>query len=202
MRIAILGAGRFGTTLGRRFADAGYDVVYGVRVPEDPKHADTPGLVLTLADAASRSEVLVLTSAWAGAEATLRAAGDLRGKVLIDATNPIGPGMVLTHGTTDSGAEQVSRWAPGAEVVKAFNSIGMEVMANPRFGDARSVLWLCGDDVAACDVVSRLATDIGFEPVRLGPLARARFIEPAALVWITASANLGREFSWGILRRA
>jgi predicted dinucleotide-binding enzyme len=58
-------------------------------------------------------------------------------------------------------------------VVKAFNSIGMEVMANPRFGDARSVLWLCGDDVAACDVVSRLATDIGFEPVRLGPLARA-----------------------------
>lgn len=202
MHIAILGAGRVGTTLGRRFADAGHDVVYGVRVPEDPKHADASGPVLSLVDAAARAEVLVLTTAWAGAEDTLRAAGDLRGKVLIDATNPIGPGMVLTHGTTDSGAEQVSRWAPGAQVVKAFNSIGMEVMANPRFGDARSVLWLCGDDVAACDLVSRLATDIGFEPVRLGPLARARFIEPAALVWITASANLGREFSWGILRRA
>lgn len=202
MRVAILGAGRVGTTLGRRFADTGHDVVYGVRVPEDPKHADAPGPVLALADAASRSEVLVLTTAWAGAEATLRAAGDLAGKVLIDATNPIGPGMVLTHGTTDSGAEQVSRWAPSARVVKAFNSIGMEVMANPRFGDARSVLWLCGDDVAACDIVSQLATDIGFEPVRLGPLTRARFIEPAALVWITASANLGREFTWGVLRRA
>jgi 8-hydroxy-5-deazaflavin:NADPH oxidoreductase len=202
MHIAILGAGRVGTTLGRRFADAGHDVVYGVRVPEHPKHADASGPVLSLVDATARAEVLVLTTAWAGAEDTLRAAGDLRGKVLIDATNPIGPGMVLTHGTTDSGAEQVSRWAPGAQVVKAFNSIGMEVMANPRFGDARSVLWLCGDDVAACDLVSRLATDIGFEPVRLGPLARARFIEPAALVWITASANLGREFSWGILRRA
>lgn len=202
MRIAILGAGRVGTTLGRRFADAGHDVVYGVRAPTDPKHADAPGQVLTLADAASRSEVLVLTTAWAGAEDTLRAAGDLAGKVLIDATNPIGPGMVLTHGTSDSGAEQVARWAPGAQVVKAFNSIGMEVMANPRFGEARSVLWLCGDDVAACDLVSQLATDIGFEPVRLGPLQRARFLEPAALVWITASATLGREFSWGILRRA
>lgn len=200
--IAILGAGRVGTTLGRRFADAGHDVLYGVRNPDDPKHAAVPGPVLTIADAAARADVVVLTTSWAGAEEVLRAAGDLAGKVLIDATNPIGPGMVLTHGTTDSGAEQVSRWAPGACVVKAFNSVGMEVMANPRFGDARAVLWLCGDDAVACDAVMHLATDIGFEPVRLGPLARARFIEPAALVWITASATLGREFSWGILRRA
>ncbi len=201
MAIAVLGAGRVGATLGRRFAEAGHDVLYGVRNPEDPKHTTVPGPVLPIAEAAARAEVVVLTTSWAGAEEALRAAGDLTGKVLIDATNPIGPGMVLTHGTTDSGAEQVSRWAPGAQVVKAFNSIGMEVMVNPRFGDARAVLWFCGDDVPACDAVSRLAADIGFEPVRLGPLARARFIEPAALVWITASATLGREFAWGILRR-
>ncbi len=201
MSIAILGAGRIGTTLGRRFAEAGREVLYGVRTPDDPKHASVPGPVLSIADAAARAAMIVLTTSWAGAEDTLRAAGDLAGKVLIDVTNPIGPGMVLTHGTTDSGAEQVARWAPGARVVKAFNSIGMEVMANPRFGDARAVLWLCGDDAAACDDVMRLATDIGFEPVRLGPLARARFIEPAALVWITASATLGREYSWGVLRR-
>jgi len=201
MRVAILGAGRVGTTLGRRFAEAGHEVVYGVRQPDDPKHENIPGQVLALPDAAARADVLVLTTAWAGAENTLRASGDLTGKVLVDATNPIGPGMVLTHGTTDSGAEQVARWASGARVVKAFNSIGMEVMANPRFGDARSVLWLCGDEDDACQTVSRLATDIGFEPVRLGPLQRARFVEPAALVWITASATLGREFSWGILRR-
>jgi predicted dinucleotide-binding enzyme len=199
--IAMLGAGRVGTTLGRCFAESGHAVCYGVRNPDDPKHASVPGPVLSITDAAARADIVVLTTAWAGAEATLRAAGDLAGKVLVDATNPIGPGMVLTHGTTDSGAEQVSRWAPGARVVKAFNSIGMEVMANPRFGDARSVLWTCGDDVPACDAVSRLATDIGFGPVRLGPLARARFIEPAALVWITTSATMGREFAWGILRR-
>jgi 8-hydroxy-5-deazaflavin:NADPH oxidoreductase len=201
MTIAILGAGRVGTTLGRRFANAGHAVHYGVRNPADSKHAELPGPALSLADAAARADVLVLTSAWAGAEETLRAAGSLEGKVLIDATNPIGPGMVLTHGTTDSGAEQVARWAPGARVVKAFNSIGMEVMANPLFANGSSVLWLCGDDVAACDTVIALAQSIGFEPVRLGPLVRARFLEPAALVWITASASLGREFSWGILRR-
>jgi predicted dinucleotide-binding enzyme len=158
--------------------------------------------VTTLAAAAADADVVVLTTSWAGAHDALRAAGDLAGKVLVDATNPIGPGMVLTHGRDDSGAEQVARWAPGARVVKAFNSIGMEVMANPRFGDRRAVLWLCGDDATACDAVARLAEDIGFDPIRLGPLARARVIEPAALLWITAAGVLGtREFAWGRLVR-
>jgi len=95
MSMAILGAGRVGTTLGRRFAEAGHAVRYGVRAPDDPKHASVPGPVWSIADAAARADVVVLTTSWAGAEATLRAAGDLAGKVLIDATNPIGPGMVL-----------------------------------------------------------------------------------------------------------
>ena len=205
MMIAIIGAGNVGTTLGRRMADAGHTVIYGVRAPDDPKHAEIAGTrqtVDTIAAAAARAEIVILTTSWAGAQDALSAAGNLSGKILVDATNPIGPGMVLTHGTTDSGAEQVSRWAPGARVVKAFNSIGREVMANPRFGDARAVLFMCGDDTAACDAVARLATDIGFEPLRIGPLTRARFIEPAALVWITATAAVGtREFAWGVLRR-
>ena len=200
MHIAILGAGRVGTTLGRRFAQAGHAVTYGARTPTDPKYAGI-GTVATIREAAAAAEVIILTTPWAGAQGTLEAAGDLSGKVLVDATNPIGPGMVLTHGTTDSGAEQVARWAPGARVVKAFNSIGMEVMADPVFATGRSVLWISGDDPEACTQVADMATSIGFEPVRLGPLARARFQEPAALVWITATATLGRQFSWGILRR-
>lgn len=200
MHLAILGAGKVGTTLGRHLAACGHVVTYGARTPGDPKYAGVAPIA-TLREAAAAAEVVFLTTPWAGAQGALEAAGDLAGKVLVDATNPIGPGMVLTHGTTDSGGEQVARWAPGARVVKAFNTIGMEVMANPRFANGRSVLWLSGDDVAACEQVATLARDLGFEPVRLGPLARARFQEPAALVWITATATLGREFSWGILRR-
>ncbi len=200
MLITIIGAGKVGTTLGERFRDAGHDVAYGVRAPDDPKHAGLP--VASIQHAAAAADVVILTTSWAGAQDALRAAGDLAGKILIDATNPIGPGMVLTHGTTDSGAEQVARWAPGARVVKAFNSVGREVMANPRFGEARSVLFLCGDDAAARATVSQLARDLGFEPLDIGPLARARFIEPAALVWILAASGVGtREFSWGLLRR-
>lgn len=200
LRIAVIGAGNVGTTLGKRFSDAGHTVVYGVRSASDAKYE---GLTVAgIREAAASADVVLLTTPWAAAQDALQAAGDLTGKVLIDATNPIGPGMVLTHGTTDSGAEQVSRWSPGARVVKAFNSIGREVMANPSFGAQRSVLWLCGDDQAACDTVAALGRDIGFEPLRVGPLARARFIEPAALVWITSTGTMGtREFSWGLLRR-
>mgnify|MGYP002788521201 CR=1 FL=1 len=200
MHIAILGAGRVGTTLGRRFTEAGHSVTYGVRTPDDAKHA---GLrVADMADACAHAELVLLCTPWAAAESAITAAGDLRGKVLVDATNPIGPGMVLTHGTTDSGAEQVARWATGARVVKAFNSVGMEVMADPVFGTQRAALAIAGDEDDACATVAALATAIGFEPIRLGPLSRARFIEPAALVWITAAPVLGtRQFAYGLLRR-
>ncbi len=200
MNLAILGAGRVGTTLGRRFAEAGHTVTYAVRDPAAEKYASLAAKA-PVAEACAGAGVVVLTTQWAAAEAAIRSAGDLSGKVLVDATNPIGPGLVLTHGTADSGGEQVARWATGARVVKAFNSIGLEVMANPVFGNGRSALWMCGDDATAVDTVAALGESIGFEPVKLGPLARARFQEPAALVWITASATLGREFSWGILRR-
>ncbi|HYW30291.1 MAG TPA: NADPH-dependent F420 reductase [Gemmatimonas sp.] len=201
MRIAIIGAGKVGTALGRQFTGAGHDVTYGVRDHADPKHAALGDAVHTVPEAIAGTEVVLLTTPWAAARDALLSAGDFAGKVLIDATNPIGPGMVLTHGITDSGAEQVARWAPSARVVKAFNSVGMEVMENPTFANGRSVLWLCGDDSDACTIAATLGESIGFEPVHLGPLARARFQEPAALVWITASASLGRQFSWGVLRR-
>ena len=81
-----------------------------------------------------------------GAEGAIGAAGDLGGKILIDATNPIGKGFVLTHGHDDSGAEQVQRWAPGARVVKAFNTTGAENMADPAYPAGPLAMFVCGDD--------------------------------------------------------
>lgn len=204
--IAIIGAGHVGATLGRRFAEAGHRVTYGLRDPDAPKYAALTGAFVgraPIADAVAAASIVLLATPWNATHDAIRSAGNLAGKILIDATNPIGPGMVLTHGTTDSGAEQVARWAPGAQVVKAFNTIGVEVMANPVFGDRHTALFYCGDDDAACAAVASLATDIGFEPVLLGKLVRARVLEPSALVWITATGALGtREFALGLLRRA
>nr|MCU0636694.1 NAD(P)-binding domain-containing protein [Gemmatimonadaceae bacterium] len=120
MNIGILGAGRVGGTLGRRLADAGHVIAFGVRTPDDTKHAPLApaGRVLSIGAAVAASEVVLLATPWAAVPDALAAAGDFGGRVLIDATNPIAPGFVLAHGHTDSGAEQVARLAPSARVVK------------------------------------------------------------------------------------
>lgn len=202
MRVSILGAGRVGSTLGSRFAMAGHEVRYGVRDPSNTKYAPLGPAVRTVTEAVRDAELLLLATPWSAAEEVIRSAGDLSGRVLVDATNPIGPGGVLTHGRDDSGAEQVARWAAGARVVKAFNTVGREVMADPAFGAGRAVLWLCGDDAGANAMVEQLAASIGFDPIVLGGLSKARAMEPAAALWITSAGVLGtREFAWGLLRR-
>jgi 8-hydroxy-5-deazaflavin:NADPH oxidoreductase len=108
--IAILGAGNVGTSLGGSLLRAGHRVIYGVRTPSKPDNAALEATGASLDDvpaAVARAEVVILATPWSAAESALRAAGDLGGRPLLDATNPLGPGLALTHGHTDSGGEQV-----------------------------------------------------------------------------------------------
>ncbi|MCE9575561.1 MAG: NAD(P)-binding domain-containing protein [Deltaproteobacteria bacterium] len=205
MKLAIIGAGKVGGTLGRGLARAGHTIHYGARDPRDAKHAALRdhAQVGTPREAVETSDAVVLATPWPATEAAIAALGDLDGRVLVDATNPIGPGFVLTHGHTDSGGEQVARWARTARVVKAFNTTGVETMAAPRHGDARAAMFVAGDDAAACEVALGLARDLGFEAVRLGGLVRARVLEPTAMLWIQLAMvrGLGRDIAFGVLRR-
>ena len=205
MRIGIIGAGNVGTTLGAGWAKAGHDVVYGVREPSAPPPAPHARATFdSVRGAVLAAEVVVLTTPWAAVGDALAAAGDFGGKVLVDVTNPIGPGFALTHGHTTSGAEHVAARAKNARVVKAFNTTGVENMANPGYGDARVVMPIAGDDAAAVELVGRLATDLGFEAVALSPLSHAREIEPLAMLWIKLALQWGqgRSVAFGIARRA
>jgi predicted dinucleotide-binding enzyme len=134
----------------------------------------------------------------------IKAAGDLAGKILVDATNPVKPdlsGLALGH--TTSAAEQVARRAPGARVVKAFNTTGAGNMANPRFGGVAASMFLCGDDSAAKRTVAGLAEALGFEPVDVGPLAQARLLEAVAMLWISMAVafGYGTDIAFKLLRR-
>lgn len=203
MRIGIIGAGQVGTTLGRAWAKAGHEVVYGARESGAP--APHPSATMdSVRGAAVAGELVVLVTPWAAVPDALRAAGDLGGKPLIDVTNPIGTGFALTHGHTTSGAEEVARLATNARVVKAFNSTGLETMANPVFGERRAVMPIAGDDSTAVAAAVKLATDIGFEAVGLEGLVRAREIEPVGLLWIKLALQWGqgRNIAFGISRRA
>lgn len=155
-----------------------------------------------MAEAAAFGEVVVLATPWGGTEDAVRHAGNLSGKVLLDCTNPLRPDMSGLEGDR-SAAEQVAAWAPGAKVVKIFNTTGFNNMDDPRFGDDRATMFYCGDDAEAKKVAARLAEELGFEAVDAGPLAEARSLEHLALLWIHLAyvQKLGRGIAFKLMRR-
>jgi 8-hydroxy-5-deazaflavin:NADPH oxidoreductase len=209
MRIAVIGTGNVGGTLGRRWAQAGHEVTFGAR---DSRAAETKALLaeagpnsrtVSPQEAAQNSDILVFAIPWDAVHEVLAQLGDLSGKTVIDATNPLLPKLAgLALGTT-SAAEKMAEWAPGAKVVKAFNTIGFNISANPIFGDKRALLFYCGDDSGAKQQVHQLASELGFEPHDAGPLTQARYIEAFAFLWISLSTRpeYGREFAFGMLKR-
>ena len=209
MKIAILGAGNVGGTLGRAWAKKGHEVFFGVRHPQDDKTRQlvqsigSKAQAGTLAEAGAFGEVVVLATPWQAAEAAIRAAGDLSGKALIDCTNPLKPDVSgLEVGFTTSGAERVAGWARGAKVFKAFNTTGYNVMADPVINGIRTVMFVCGDDEAVKPTILNLARDVGFDTVDAGKLVMARLLEPWAMLWIhlAFTGSVGRDFGFALLR--
>ncbi len=210
MRIAIVGTGNLGGALGLRWTAAGHDVTYGSREPTSDRVQELVRLgagrarAVPVPQAAREAEVIVLATPWGGTEAALRQLGPIPGRVLVDATNPLAPNLSgLTLGHDSSAGEQVAAWAPGARVVKAFNTTGAGNIAAPRYGDQAITMFLCGDDPAAKATVMGLAQDMGLEPVDTGPLTMARYLEPLAMLWISLAylRGMGPNFAFKILTR-
>jgi 8-hydroxy-5-deazaflavin:NADPH oxidoreductase len=210
MTIGIIGSGNVGGTLGTRWAKAGHEIIFGTR---DAQASDIKQLLAqaggkaraaSLQETVRSADVLLVALHWGAAQSVLQGLGDLSGKVLIDAMNPLLPDLSgLDTGTTSSAAEKVAAWARGAKVVKAFNTIGFNIMANTAFGSERPALFYCGDDAAAKQITKQLAGDLGFEPLDAGPLTQARLLEPYALLWISLALKhgFGRDIAFKLLRR-
>ncbi len=208
MSISILGAGNVGMALASAFVAKGESVVFGV--PDPSKYREVVsalGPSVSVGDvpgAISASSVIILAVPHAAAESIARSVPDWNGKILVDATNPLAPGLAgLSFGTTTSGAEEMAKCANGARVVKAFNTTGAENMANSHYADGTPFMPVCGDDAEARAAVIALATMIGFDAVDCGDLQAARYLEPMAMVWIHMAIRLGygRNFAFARLRR-
>lgn len=201
MKIAILGAKDVGSTLGRRFVEVGHAASFGVRDPKAYENAELPGPVGTVENAVAGSDIVLLAIPFASAQTALAECGDLTGKIVIDATNPLamGPnGLYLTVGFDTSAAEQIEPHVAGGKLVKCFNSTGYGNMANPR----GSMMFVCGNDPEANDTVRQLSDEIGFETKDLGDLTKARLLEPLAMLWIhlAFTTDLKRDFAFSISR--
>lgn len=208
MKIAVIGAGNVGGTLGTAWAAKGHQVVFAVRNVNDEKVKKLIGeskgkaAAASIPDAVAKCDVVLLATPWQGAREALGSAGNLGGKVLIDAVNPLdaSPAFLekgLLVGHTTSAAEQIAQWAKGAKVVKAFNTIGAMNMANPKFGGQSATMFICGDDADAKKAVRQLSDDLGFETVDTGTLKIARLLEPVAMLWIHLALGMKVGPDWG-----
>jgi predicted dinucleotide-binding enzyme len=157
MKITLIGSGRVGAALAGRLVQAGHDVV----LAQTREGSDSVQAALTrwpalraapLAEAVAHAEVVFLATPYAANEGLIAPlASALAGKVLVDCTNPVGPG--LTHGLRSerSGSEAVQALAPEAKVVKAFSIYGYENLEDSAYPgyDTRPAMLYCGDDAAA-----------------------------------------------------
>jgi predicted dinucleotide-binding enzyme len=208
MAISILGAGNVGMALAKALVPKGESVRFGVPEPQKYRAAvDALGpsaAVGSTEDAIARNDLVILAVPYGAAASIARSMPDWEGRILVDATNPLAPGLAgLSVGTTTSGAEEIAREARGARVVKAFNTTGAENMENPTYPDGSIFMPVCGDDAEARARVVALATLIGFDAVDCGGLAAARYLEPFAMTWIYLAIKLGhgRRFAFARLKR-
>jgi 8-hydroxy-5-deazaflavin:NADPH oxidoreductase len=196
MRIAVIGAGSVGATLGQAWLKHGEDVVWGLRNPADPKYSALPReRIKPPAEAAKTAEVVVIATPWSATEAAVKGLGSLAGKIVIDCTNPLGmgpDGLQLVVGFDTSAGEQVASWAPGAVVFKSLNATGANNMAKAADYPVKPMMPVAGDDAGKKPAVMQLVAALGFEPVDAGPLKNARLLEPFGMVWIDQALKRGR----------
>ena len=207
MRIAILGAGNVGAALARGWA-ADHEIRLGVRDTSKPSvvtlAASLKATVSTPREACEGADVIVLATPFAAAKQIVEDLGDLGGRILVDATNPLNAELsgLVVSGDTSAG-EEIQKWAPAARVVKAFNTTGSGNMENPNYEGGKPAMFICGNDEGARKTVSELAASLGFDVHDAGDLTSARWLEPTAMLWIKMAVHqgMGPDFAFGVLRR-
>jgi predicted dinucleotide-binding enzyme len=189
----------------------GHEVTIAARDPASESVAAlrslNPGIgVEQPAKAVADAEVVfVATPAMAAAGAVATVAESLRGKVIVDCTNPVGPGLTHALDSRTSASHGLQAAAPGARVVKAFTIYGFEVLRDNRFpaANVRPAMMFCGDDADAKAKVAGLIADLGWQPFDVGSLDQAVHLEHMTLLWIRLVRASGHapHLAWAALTR-
>ncbi len=213
MKIGVLGSGNVGQALASGAVAQGYEVMVGSRDPQGEKTQaalaalGSKATAGTYADVARFADVVFLTVPWRAAKETLEQAGvaNLAGKVLVDVTNAVqwGPnGPSVSTGAAKSAGELVQEWAPSARVVKAFDHVGANLMADGKAIGEAATAFIAGNDDAAKGEVARFAHALGWDVVDMGGIEQARHIEALAVMWMAyASKYSSREHAFKLIRR-
>ncbi len=183
--VAIIGTGDMGDSLGPRFAELGYRVVYGSRNPDSEKSQNLVSMtgknasITTQILAAQAADIVVLAVPWPAMESVAQNLGSLDGKIVIDISMPVEQaedGYYVSIVATSS-AEMIQSWNPGARVVKAFATQASYVIDDPDVVGGPVTVPIAADDRAAKEQVARIVAAMGLDPVDAGPLRLSREIE-------------------------
>ncbi|KRA96574.1 oxidoreductase [Devosia sp. Root685] len=192
MTTAIIGLGNMGSGLARRLAGNGNLVLAARNEAAATTLAQDIGAKSASVDAAIAAADTVILALPYDAALALAKSGALDGKVVVDISNPVKPDFSgLAFGFDTSAAEEIQKAAPGAKVVKAFNTIFASLFAAPRDNTANVPVFLAGED-AALEKVETLVKNAGFAVEKTGTLDAARLLEPLGMLNIRFGYGLGR----------
>ncbi len=206
MKIGILGTGDVGQSLAKGLISLGHEVMLGSRESGGEKLTKALASVGggarggTFAEAAAFGQMVALCCLGAAIESVLGLAGpkNLAGKVLIDATNPLafsrGFPPRLSSMEDGSAGQMVQRLAPGARVVKAFNTAGNATYVHPSYEGGPPDMFICGDDDTAKAAVAEICKSFGWGVIDLGGIEASHYLEVMCIVWVLHGARSGQ---WG-----
>lgn len=204
MNIAIIGTGNVGAALARKWAQAGHKVVLGVRDLSNFKGKELLNekniSAAGIEEACKQVEVILLAAVPQATADIVLSMGDVSGKVIIDAMNSV---RTKPEGFNNS-FDALKALAPSAEVVKCFNCVGFNVMADTDFNGTKADMYMAGSSERAKEVATQLALDAGFEHCySFGGDDRAALLEHFALSWINLAMmqGQGREMMFKLMKR-
>jgi 8-hydroxy-5-deazaflavin:NADPH oxidoreductase len=179
VQIAILGAGRVGSTLGRLWHADGHDVTFAARDAARPRalaaELGARAHAASVADAVAGADVVLVAVPGPAVTDVLQSAGPLDDRVMIDAANSFGQQRVTLRSLADA--------FPQARWVRAFNSLSASIMADDNHRNPPWVVFLSGDEEAKPAVAS-LIRDAGFDPFDLGGIDDSRLQDPDSALWL------------------
>jgi len=210
MKVTVIGAGNMGAAFVKQLSRAGHQVTVTARNLDKAQavaQANPGAVAVAPAAAAATANAIVLATGYGDAVTALHSLGDLRGKVVIDITNPLTADyMGLTLGHSTSAAEEIAKAIPGAEVVKAFNTVFAQVLTDGAdFGNGQTAsVFVASDSERAKQTATALAQSMGFATVDAGGLKNARYLEPVAgfNIYLGYGAGLGTSIAPAWIKRA
>jgi predicted dinucleotide-binding enzyme len=190
--VAVIGTGDMGDSLGPRFAELGYQVIYGSRNPSSERSQKLVAAtghgarITTSREAAQAADIVVLCISWPAMKTVAQSLGSLDGKIVVDISTAAqqAPDGYFESVVETSSAQMIQGWNPGARVVKAFAVQGSHVVDNPGVMDGPVSIPIAADDKEAKETVAKIVAAMGMDPFDAGPLRYAREIEAFARLYM------------------